>query len=410
MPVTSSGEPEGATDPSNPAPVRHRPLLGGTLLAIGVVLTALNLRAAVTSVSSMLGDIRDSLGASATWVSLLSSVPTLCFAAAGFLVPWFGRRFGMARAIGFGLALIAAGQLLRVLDGPVVVLAGTLVACGGIAIGNVLIPVVVKESFAARVGLMTGVYTAALQASGSLGSSLTPQLDAFVGSWRFALASWVLLALLALGVWALGARHGAAVVTEASEPAPVSRSLLRSPLAWIVTAFFALQSLAAYVLLGWMPQVWVTSGVDRGTAGLLLGLVSIIAVPVSLVAPALAARRPSQSGWIAGLTLVFLAGMTGMMLAPASLPVLWAILLGIGSSVFAMLLAVLPLRTRNSADTARLSAMAQGIGYLSASAGPFLFGMLHEATGDWTASFVLVLVVLTVQLVVGWFAGRPRYV
>ena len=57
-----------------------------------------------------------------------------------------------------------------------------------------------------------------------------------------------------------------------------------------------------------------------------------------------------------------------------------------------------------------LSAFAQGIGYLLASAGPLTIGFLHDASGSWTLPGVVLLTVAVLQLLTGWLAGRARTV
>jgi CP family cyanate transporter-like MFS transporter len=214
--------------------------------------------------------------------------------------------------------------------------------------------------------------------------------------------------MLALLVWLIAARKGN--VTLAAAPEDADRSLLRSPLAWIVTVFFGLQALIAFVVIGWLPQVLMDAGISRGDAGLLLALLSLIALPISLLVPPLAGRRNSQTGWIVGLGICGLAGLSGLLLAPSAAPLLWAVLLGLGMSVFSLALTTIALRARTAGDTAKLSGMAQGFGYLIAGAGPFLFGLLRDVTGGWTVSFLMLIGVLLVQIVAGALAGRPRYV
>ncbi|MFD9888921.1 CynX/NimT family MFS transporter [Amycolatopsis sp. NPDC059027] len=391
-------------------PRRAGVIAGGVLLAVAVVLTALNLRPAITSVGPLLGEMRDGLGASSIWAGVLTTLPGLCFAAAGMAAPLLSRRFGIGTAIGAALAVLTVGLVLRVLDGPYVVLGGTLVATAGIALINVLIPVVIKDSFPARIGMMTGVYTAALQGGGALGSALTPPLDTALGGWRQALGSWAVLAGIAFFAWILAARGtGRAPRPEVSARGS-SRSLLRVPLAWIVTIFFGLQAFLAYVVMGWLPQVLMDAGVSKGDAGLLLGLISIIAVPISLLVPPVAARQGSQSLWIVALGLCGFAGMVGLLVAPAAVPLLWSLLVGLGMSVFSLALTVIALRARSGEDTARLSGMAQGFGYLLAALGPFLFGTLHDVTGGWTIPWLVMLVVYVAQIAFGFLAGRRRYI
>lgn len=383
---------------------------GGALLAVAVVLAALNLRPSITSVGAVLDEMRLTLGAPAAWASALTTLPGLCFAVAGLAAPALARRIGLNAAIGTALAVLTAGLVLRVVNGPLVVLGGTLVASAGIALANVLIPVVVKESFAARIGLMTGIYTAALQTGGALGSSVTPPVGDALGGWRFGLGGWALLAAVALVVWLVATRTISGRPKLSSGSATRGRSLLRSPLAWIVTLFFGTQACFAYIMMGWLPQVLMDAGVTRTSAGFMMGLVSLVGLPVSLLVPPLAARRGGQSWWIVSLGAFGVIGIVGLMLSPSSAPLLWSVLAGVGMSVFSLAITTIALRARTSEDTATLSGMAQGLGYLLAAAGPFAFGVLRDATGGWTASFVLLLVVVIGQMVFGWLAGRPRYV
>lgn len=388
-------------------------VVGSGLLLAGVALAAANMRPAVTSLASVLGEVRDSLGASSTWASVLTSVPTLCFGLAGIGAPLLARRIGSNRVVGVALAVLTAALLVRAAGGAAGVLAGTVLVCAAIAMCNVLIPVVVKEHFPRRIGLATSLYTTAMAAGGSTASALTPWLSAVVGGWRPALAMWAVLALAALCCWVPGSRGAGA--RSAAQPAAVratadgsTRSLLRSPLAWAVTAFFATQSLVAYVVMGWLPEVLRGAGMDATSAGALLGLTLVVGVPINLVLPPLVARTRSQSGWAAGMVLLTAIAVLGLLLAPLAAPVLWSIVLGIGMSAFPLALVLISLRTTNAGDTSRLSAMAQSLGYLIASAGPLLFGVLHELTGAWTSSLGALLGVLAVQAVAGVLAGRPR--
>jgi CP family cyanate transporter-like MFS transporter len=390
---------------------RNSALVPTSLLMVAVLLVAANLRPVVTSLGSVLDEVRGSLHTTSAWASVLTALPGLCFGLAGFLAPPLARRLGLARAIGLAMALLTAGALVRVLDGPSVVLGGTLVACAGIAVCNVLMPVVVKESYPHRIGLVTGLYTAALQGAAALGSVLTPPVAAAAGGWRPALGQWALLGALGTLGWAVAARHGgprpSGDGTGADGP---RRSLLRSPLAWTVTGFFGFQSMFAYEMMGWAPQVLMAAGVSRAEAGAMAAVISVLGVPMSLVLGPIAARQRSQSGWLVGLSLLAAIGVLGLLFAPGAAPWVWSVCVGLGMGVFAIAVALIPLRTRTSADTRALSTMSQGIGYLLAAAGPLAVGLLHGATGDWTAALVVMLAGIGVQSVIGFFAGRPSYV
>ncbi|MBA8823294.1 CP family cyanate transporter-like MFS transporter [Saccharopolyspora lacisalsi] len=396
--------------PTAEAGPSRRSVAGGGLLLTGVALAAANMRPAVTSLASVLGEAQTSLGASATWASVVTSVPTLCFGVAGIGAPLLARRWGMNKVVGTALAVLTTSLLLRVLGGPWTVMAGTVLVCGAIAMCNILIPVVVKESFPNRVGVATGVYTTAMAAGGSLGSAVTPWLRTNEGSWKLALATWSVLALAAFLVWVPATRHRAASGPSPATTSTTTRSLKSSPLAWAVTVYFAMQSLTAYVVMGWLPEVFKGAGMDGGTAGALLGLLLLIGVPTSMALPPLVTKTRSQSWWAAGLAVTAISGFLGLLLAPMAAPLVWALLIGVGMSAFPLALTFISLRTNNAAETGRLSAMAQSIGYLIASAGPFLFGVLHTLTGGWNTSLTVLLGVLVLQALVGIFAGRPRTV
>ncbi|MGW0520532.1 MFS transporter [Crossiella sp. NPDC003009] len=451
-----------AAQPATSGRSRAATVVGGSsLLIVGIVLAALNLRPAVTSLAAVLAEVRDSLGVSAVWVSAVTAVPTVCFGFAGLVAPMLSRRFGPLRVVGFALGLLGLGLALRVLDGPAVLLGGTLAACSSIAVANVLIPVVVKESFPGRLGFVMGVYSAALSAGGAAAAAFTAPLERWVGGWRVAVGLWAVLAVTALVVWAVARRRAqpleeaalahdaleqaatpaettatraettaalAATATSATtatrataaEPAAASttaaagrsRSLYRNPLAWAVTGFFGMQSLVAYTWMGWLPEILRdVAGVDPTTAGVMLGALMVIGVPAALIVPPLVTRRRAQSGWAVAMTATSLLGVLGLLVAPTLSPVLWVALLGVGmGGLFPLALTFIALRSRTVADTAELSAMAQSLGYLIAAVGPFGVGMLHGWTGGWTASLLLVLTAMTIQLLIGYLAGRPRYV
>lgn len=380
------------------------------MLAVAVILVALNLRPAVTSVAPLLGDMREELGTSATWAGLLTTMPGLCFAAAGLTAPRLSSRFGLGRVISAALVVLTAGLVLRTVDGPHVVIGATLLACAGIALINVLIPVVIKGSFPTRVGLMTGIYTAALQGGGALGSAVTPGLEEPLGGWRLALAAWAAIAVLALLAWLPASRRHRSSWAVSTELTGKPRSLLRSRLAWTVTLFFGCQAFLAYIVMGWLPQIFIDNGISKVQAGILVGLVSLIGVPVSLIISPLAARATHQSGWIVALGVLGFAGAVGLLVAPAAAPWVWSVLIGVGMSAFSIALTVIALRARNAEDTAQLSGMVQGFGYLFAGLGPFLFGLLHDVSDGWTIPFAMFLSVYVVQIVAGAMAGRNRYV
>ncbi len=382
-------------------------------LVAAVVLTALNLRTAVTSVGPLLSEVQDGIGLSSPLAGVLTTLPVVCFALVGWYAPAIAARLGDHRAVTGALALMTAGLLGRALvSSPAPFLALSAVALLGGAVGNVLLPSLVKRHFPDRIGRMTAVYTTALAVGLTSGAAGAVPLAtaAGEGGWRFGLGAWALLSALAVVPWLWHvAERG-----EAGSPAR-GRSgarMLGSPTAWALAVYFGAQSLHAYVSFGWFALFFQERGpFSASHAGFLLAVVAGLSIPVSAVVPALAARRPSQRPLVVVLAGCYLVAYTGMLTATdLAGGVLWAALVGIGSGSFPLALTMIALRTRTSDATASLSAFAQSVGYVLAGGGPLLVGVLHGRSGGWTGAFVLLYAALAVLVVAGWSAARPRSV
>jgi CP family cyanate transporter-like MFS transporter len=385
------------------AAVRHPVLLG---LAIGLV--AANLRPALASVGPVLDDIRLDLALSGTSAALLVSVPVLCLGALASVAPRLARQWGMEPVITMVLVAIGIGLSARVVAGTGLLFAGTVLASGAIAVANVLLPALIKRDFPRHSGTMMGVYTMALSGSAALAAATTVPLGDLLGhGWRGALGVWALLAALALLLWIpFTGGHTPPPATE-----PTRGSLLADPLAWQVTVFFGLQSLFFYAMLSWLPSIYREHGYSPAAAGLVLSAATFVQIPISLIVPRFAARARNQRAYIMCSTSLTGAGLAGVLLAPTSLPYLWAALMGFGlGASFAVGLLLFVLRSRAPADTARLSAMAQTFGYLIAAAGPLLLGALRDATGSWSPPLTVLLLLVAPQVVAGVLAGRPLHI
>lgn len=368
-------------------------------LLVAVLLVAANLRGGITSLGALLDGLD---GLSAGTKSFLTTLPVLCFAVVGATGMTLARRVGVHRGVGVALGLLLAGLLVRVVGGSTLLLLGTFVACAGIALANVLLPAVVKEHFPTRVGQVTGAYSAVLSMGAASAAAVTVPIAHAAGSWRVGLGAWALLAVLALLAWAPYVRD-----RDRRRGDGARVSLWREPVAWAVTVVFATQSLFAYVVMSWLPSIYADAGFSHATAGLLLAVSILVGVPVFFLAPTLAIRAASQGHLIAGLTALLALGFAGLWLAPVAGAWVWAVLLGVGGAVFPVTLALFGIRTATTAGTAALSSMAQSIGYLLAAGGPFLVGLLRDATGSWSVPLVLLLGVAVVQVVAGYAAGRP---
>ncbi|MFD9984732.1 CynX/NimT family MFS transporter [Streptomyces massasporeus] len=419
------------------------------LLVLGIVLSALNLRPAITSLGALLEEVRDGLGMSGSVAGLLTSVPPLCFAVFGVMAPRLARRFGAGAVVCAGMVAIATGLLIRPYAGGTAgFLAGSALALMGIAVSNVLMPVIVKHWFPDRVGSMTGLYSMALALGTSLAAAVTvPLTDALGGSWQTGLALWAGLAVAAVLPWlpfvrgrvtppgagekaaaeaatggdASGGDPSArdrseAARTRAATPAEHARvevprlRMARSSTAWALAVFFGLQATAAYITMGWMAQIFRDAGVPAGTAGLLLAVTMVMGVPLAFVIPRLATRLPHQGPIVLALGLCGLVGYAGLYLAPAAGAWAWAVLLGIANCAFPLALTMVGMRARTGPGVAQLSAFAQSTGYLISIPGPLLVGVLYQHSGGWGLPIALMSALMIPQMVVGFLAGRDRTV
>lgn len=396
-----------------------RPAVWSRRLALaGLVLAAVNLRPAVTSLGPVLEEARAELHMSATTAGLLTSVPAVCFALVGFTAPRLARRYGPDGVIATGVVALVAGLALRpLIASTTVFVALSAVALAGIAVMNVLLPVVVKQRFPLRVGAMTGLYSMALNLGASSAAAVTvPLAGAFGGDWRAGLGSWAILAAVAVPPWLMLARDrarstGRAPGTVSAVPGSAAGvRITRDRTAWALAVYFGLQATAAYVIIGWLPQIFRDAGLSAETAGLLFAVTSVLGVPLSYVLAAVAGRLRHQSGIAVTLAAFGLAGYAGLWAAPASAPWLWAVLLGVANCSFPLALTMIGMRGRDGATVIRLSAFAQSAGYLLSIPGPIVVGALYQQSGGWRLPLVFMASLMVTQLVAGLLAGRDRQI
>jgi CP family cyanate transporter-like MFS transporter len=388
---------------------RHPILRRPWLLLLGLILVALNLRPALSSMAPMLSEVSKTLGLSAAQAGLLTTLPVLCLGLFAPLAPVLARRFGAERVVLGILLTLAGGIILRSSFGEIGLFAGSVLAGASIGVIGVLLPGIVKRDFPKQAGTMTGVYTMALCLGAAMAAGATvPLSEHFDQSWAMGLGFWVLPALVAAIFWLPqvgGQKHGAHNVAYRV------RGLLRDPLAWQVTLYMGLQSSLAYIVFGWLPSILIGRGLTATQAGLVLSGSVIVQLASSLAAPWLATRGKDQRLAIVVVMLMTLGGLFGCLYAPIEGLWGWAILLGLGQgATFSLALTLIVLRSRDSHVAANLSSMAQGFGYTLASMGPFAVGIVHDWTGGWTALGWIFGVIGLAAIIAGLGAGRSLYV
>ena len=378
------------------------------VLLAAIVAVALNQRPAVVAVAPVLGELRADTGLSSAMAGLLTTLPVLCFGAFAPIAPRLARRIGLETAVALSLVLLAAGIALRLLPPVALLYAGSVLAGAAIALANVLLPAYVKREFR-RPGAVMGLYSAALNVGAAAGAALTIPLAGVLGvDWRWALGSWLVLALVALALWLPVAGTGHAHRTSAPLPeGEGSWSLLRQPLARQVTAYLGLQSVQFYSLAAWLPTVLADAGVPVSQGGLFLGLANVVGAAGALLAPAQAGRMRTQRPLIVAVALAYVVGLGGLLVSPADGTLVWVAAFGLAQgSGFALALTLIVLRSPTPLTAARLGGVAQCLGYLLAACGPVVLGVLHDGTHGWSWPLAVLLALLAPMTWFGWGAAR----
>ena len=400
--------PEADTRPTRPT---DSSAVGYGVLLTAVVLVSINLRPGASSPGPVLQEVRDGLGMSAGVAGVMTALPGLCFGLVGALAVGFARRVGMTATVAIGLAAATAGLLLRATtDSEPLFLILTVIALSGMAVGNVVVPAWIKVH-GHTVVLMT-VYGTGLVVGGTLGPLLTAPVSEASGSWRAGLGMWGLLLLLALPLWgwlAWREHRSPSEHSVSSGPAPSGR-IAHSPTAVALTVLFGVQSMHAYVQFGWLPQIYRDAGLSASSAGALQALLSGVGIVGALVMPTVIARSRGLHAWMVTFGLMLALGYTGLLVAPATVPWLWALMLGLSGLAFPTAIALITARTRHPSVTAQLSGFVQPIGYALAAIGPFLVGVLHDATGGWSLVIVLLALTSVPLTLAGLRVAGPAYV
>ncbi|HET6741139.1 MAG TPA: MFS transporter [Kribbella sp.] len=379
-----------------------------SLITATAFVVALSLRPALTAVGPVLPRIGVDLHLGEAAQGLLGTLPLLAFAVASPLVHLAARRLGMERAVFVSLLVLAVGSALRPYTGQAGLWIGTAVVGAAIAVGNVLVPVIIKRDYAAHVSRATGIYTAFITGGAAIASILAvPIADAV--DWRLSLAVWGGLAVLVAVIWLPRtlAPEPAPAATADDGPPPVS--VWRQPMAWMVTAFMGLQSTSFYLFVNWLPTIEIsTGGVSERATGVHLFVFQVFGLIGGLTIPLLLKHATDQRAGLMTASTPILVALLGLLLAP-HLAIVWAVIGGLGQGAgLVAALTLISLRGRGHHETTQLSGMAQAVGYTLAAAGPVVAGYLTQATGGWSTTLIVFAVLAATQLTLGFVAGRDQ--
>ncbi|MFS0691034.1 MFS transporter [Sporosarcina sp. 179-K 8C2 HS] len=383
------------------------------LLIIGIIFIASTLRSPLTSVGPIIGPIRDSLEISNVLAGFLTTIPLLAFAFISPFVPKLSKRFGMELTLFVALCLLTVGIVIRSAGSILFLVVGTFLIGVAIAFGNVLLPALLKFSFPLHIGVMTGIYSVAMNISATTASGISAPIVVNTDfGWQGALGVWAALSMLAVILWLPQLKNKRSVQPKLDKTSAEKPNFLwRSPLAWAVTFFMGLQSLLFYCTSAWLPEMLVSDGMTVEKAGWMLSLLQVAQLPMTFIIPILAGRMKDQRMLVIGTSALYLIGYGGVYAGDLSFIPLWMISIGIaGGASFGLAMMFFTLRTETHTEAAELSGMAQSSGYMLAATGPVLFGLLHDVTTSWKIPMLILLVGSLLFFICGIKAGRDEKV
>ncbi len=377
------------------------------IVVLAVVFLSLIARPPIASMGSLLPEIVFDLGLSPSQAGLIASAPVFLFGFGAFISPWLARKFGVNLALMLMAAVLTISLVVRVASGFEWLLVGTIGVGLAIAVINVLLPNVIRTEFKEHVAAATGLYTSLFGLTASIAAAISVPFSNAFGGWRISLGVWALIALAAAILWLPLIRRTASQQQGGGRVSAFDRAaVLRSSSGLSIIAFFGLQSAGFYLMLNWLPTILVDYGYSASNAGNLLGLATIVGVPLA-TASTFFFRKFNDLGILAGvISLLTAIGYLGLTFA-GPYTVIGCLLVGIGQAMtFPLSLTLIAIRPSTHAQVTLLSTWAQGAGYLFAAVATFSAGLIRDLTGTWSASLLLIMVIALAQALVGFFAGR----
>lgn len=373
---------------------------------IAIILASFNLRPVITSVSPLLGTIRESLHMSAATASLLTSLAVLCM---GLFAPFaikLANRFSIERAIAYSLILIGLATAARFFAYSAWVMLLTAFLAGiGIAIAGPLLSGFIKQNFT-NPSRVVGIYSLALVVGASLGSGLSLPLSALFHTWQASAASWAILAVIAVFFWwkPIEKKPFTNTGSDASGSDNNLKKLLTDQKAWLLTAFFGLMAFMFYTIMAWLPPIVEDMGYSKQQAGMMLTLLTVAQMPATFLVPILNNRFQHRAVWLVGCSLLELIGLS--MLLFSVNPWLSSLFIGIGAGGLFSLGLTLPIdEAKNIKEASILAAMTQSVGFVFAALGPFFVGLVRDYTGSFTAAIIgmmaIVIAMILIQIKIG---------
>ncbi|MFB0711042.1 CynX/NimT family MFS transporter [Buttiauxella noackiae] len=375
------------------------------LLLLGILMIATTLRVTFTGAAPLLDMIRDTFGLTTAQTGILTTLPLLAFAIVSPLAAGIARRFGIERSLFAAMLIICGGIALRSAGNTAFLYVGTAIIGCGIAMGNVLLPGLIKRDFPGQVARLTGAYSLTMGVAAAIGSMFVVPIAQHGYGWPGALMALMIFPIVALLIW-LPQLSNHTTSTLSTSKALHSRGIWSSTLAWQVTLFLGINSLIYYVVIGWLPSILISHGYSEAQAGSLHGLMQLATAAPGLLVGMILSRLKDQRGIAILMALLCAVSCIGLLFVPG-LASIWVVIFGFGSGATMILgLTFIGLRANSAHQAAALSGMAQCVGYLLAAFGPPAMGKIHDLSGQWSLPLLGCAILACVMAVFGGFAGR----
>ncbi|MGV2702786.1 UNVERIFIED_CONTAM: cyanate transporter [Aeromonas salmonicida] len=355
-------------------------------LLVLVILIGLNLRPFLTAIGPLVQAIDNRLGLGMDTLAWLTLLPLWLIGVGVLTTPGLRRLTGPSQLLGAALLLLGMGNAMRFDAQSGAQLIASAALCGlGSALVQGVLPGLIKQSFAHKVPLVMGIFSACMMGGGALGASLTPQLAASL-DWSRALALWslpVLLAMVWLG-WKVRLPSAAVVAIPHGE-----QRLITLPRSWLLIGCFGIINSGYGIVVAWLAPAYMAQGWSAQQGGELVAWLALAQTASGLGLPLLAARNTDRRLWM-GLAIVMqLAGFGGLWLAPQAAPILWCMLCGAGlGGSFSLIMVIALDHLPDPRRAGTLSALMQGFGFMLAATGPWVAARLHHLSGDFAAAWL----------------------
>ena len=377
------------------------------LILLGILFISFNLRAPITAVGSIVEMIQDEYALSNAAAGFITTLPLIAFAIVSPFVSTISGKIGHAKTMMIGLLFILAGEFCRSYTNAFGLFAGTAIIGIGIAIGNVIIPGIIKLHFSEKVGFVTSIYTSGMCIFAAVGAGVSiPLAKGMDLGWKNTLCVWAILTVITILIWFPQTKEK--FVRVQNKATSKSGSIWKSPLAWWVTLFMGTQSLLFYSLVAWLPTIVMSKGLSQSFAGNMALLFQLMAIPATLVIPTLCDRFKDQRPLIYIVCAIYAVGMALFLTGSGAGIITCAVVLmslGMGGSI-SLSIAFISLRSPNSQKAAELSGMSQSAGYLLAAVGPILTGFIYDIKSSWTIPVTLFIILIAFLCLCGFFAGH----